>query len=199
LLETTGEARHHVIVQLFKELVTADNRKYSLRDLFSTHTELLALLMTENAGHTGEHYVTTTRKGYFSMLRSGMGAGLIVGFMALLKMLATKLLLAPLAAAFVYSMNYSLGFMLVHVLHFTIATKQPAMTASRIAASISDTQKDKEQDLEGLANLCVNIFRTQFIAILGNVALSIPTAYAIAWIWLLTTGHHLASPDKVAT
>ena len=199
LLEATEETRHQVIVKLFKELVTADNRKYSLRDLFSTHTELLALLITDNAGHTGEHYVTATRGEYFSMLRSGMGAGLIVGFMAMLKVLATKLLLAPLAAAFVYSMNYSLGFMLVHVMHFTIATKQPAMTASRIAASISDVQQGKEQSLESLADLCVNVFRTQFIAILGNVALSIPTAYAIAWIWLWTTGEHLASPDKVAT
>ncbi|MFP5430076.1 MAG: site-specific recombinase [Gammaproteobacteria bacterium] len=197
LLESVGDTRHQAIVQLFKELVTADNRKYSLRDLFSTHTELLALLVTENAGHTGEHYVTTTRKEYFGMLRSGMGAGLIVGFMAMLKVLAGKLSLAPLAAAFVYSMNYSLGFMLVHVLHFTIATKQPAMTASRIAASISETQKGKEQSLDGLADLCVNVFRTQFIAIIGNVALSIPTAYAIAWVWLWSTGEHLASPDKV--
>lgn len=198
LLEAEDHERHLVIVRLFKELVTADNRKYSLRDLFSTHTELLALLVTENAGHTGEHYVTTTRKGYFGMLRSGMGAGLIVGFMAMLKVLAGKLSLAPLAAAFVYSMNYSLGFMLVHVLHFTIATKQPAMTASRIAASISEAQKGKEQSLDGLADLCVNVFRTQFIAIIGNVALSIPTAYAIAWIWLWSTGAHLAGPDKVA-
>ncbi len=197
LLESSGDTRHQAIVQLLKELVTADNRKYSLRDLFSTHTELLALLVTENAGHTGEHYVTTTRHDYFGMLRSGMGAGLIVGFMALLKMLAGKLSLAPLAAAFVYSMNYSLGFMLIHVLHFTIATKQPAMTASRIAASISETQKGREQNLEGLADLCVNVFRTQFIAIVGNVALSLPTAYAIAWLWLWFTGEHLASPDKV--
>jgi site-specific recombinase len=197
LLEAEDQERHLVIVRLFKELVTADNRKYSLRDLFSTHTELLALLVTENAGHTGEHYVTTTRKDYFGMLRSGMGAGLVVGFMALLKVLAGKLSLAPLAAAFVYSMNYSLGFMLVHVLHFTIATKQPAMTASRIAASISDAQKGKEQNLDGLADLCVNVFRTQFIAIVGNVALSIPTAYALAWLWLWSTGAHLASPDKV--
>ena len=79
LLESNGDTRHPAIVQLFKELVTADNRKYSLRDLFSTHTELLALLVTENAGHTGEHYVTSTRREYFGMLRSGMGAGLIVG------------------------------------------------------------------------------------------------------------------------
>lgn len=198
LLESAGEARRLVIVQLLKELVTADNRKYSLRDLFSTHTELLALQVTENAGQTGEHYVTTTRHGYFSMLRSGMGAGLIVGFMAMLKVLANKLALAPLGAAFVYSMNYSLGFMLIHVLHFTIATKQPAMTASRIAASISEVQKGKEQHLEGLAELCVNVFRTQFIAIVGNVALSIPTAYVIASLWRLATGEHLASAAKSA-
>jgi site-specific recombinase len=198
LLESCDDERHRVIVQLFKELVTADNRKYSLRDLFSTHTELLALLVTENAGQTGEHYVTTSRSGYFGMLRSGMGAGLIVGFMAMIKVLTGKLALAPLGAAFLYSMNYSLGFMLIHVLHFTIATKQPAMTASRIAASISETQKGKEQSLDSLAELCMNVFRTQFIAILGNVALSIPTAYVIAWAWLLITGTHLASPDKVA-
>lgn len=198
LLEARGEDRHLVIVQLFKELVTADNRKYSLRDLFSTHTELLALLVTENAGNTGEHYVTTTRREYINMLRSGMGAGLIVGFMAMLKMLAGKLSLAPLAAAFLYSMNYSLGFMLVHVMHFTIATKQPAMTASRIAASISEAQKGSKQDLEGLADLCVNVFRTQFIAIIGNVVIALPTAYVIAWTWMMVTGKQLANADKVA-
>lgn len=198
LLECEGKERHLVIVQLLKDLVAADNRKYSLRDLFSTYTELLALQITENAGQTGEHYVATTRSGYFSMLRSGMGAGLVVGFMATLKVLASKLALAPLAAAFVYSMNYSLGFMLVHVLHFTIATKQPAMTASRIATTISEAQKGKVQSLDDLAELCVNVFRTQFIAIIGNVALSIPTAYAIAWLWRLTTGEHLASAEKSA-
>jgi site-specific recombinase len=110
--------------------------------------------------------------------------------------LAGKLALAPLGAAFIYSMNYSLGFMLVHALHFTIATKQPAMTASRIAASISEAQK--EQKLDGLADLCVNVFRTQFIAIIGNVALSIPTAYAIAWLWWFATGEHLANAEKSA-
>ncbi|MCB5976870.1 site-specific recombinase [Acinetobacter baumannii] len=32
-------------------------------------------------------------------------------------------------------MNYSLGFILIHVLHFTVATKQPAMTAAALAAT----------------------------------------------------------------
>ncbi|MDP2228936.1 MAG: recombinase, partial [Moraxellaceae bacterium] len=187
-----------VVVQLLKKLVTADNHKYSLREHFSTHTELLALMVTENAGRTGEHYVTTSRREHVDMLKRGLGAGFVVGFMAMLKVLSGKMVLAPFAAAFVYSMNYSLGFMLIHMLHFTIATKQPAMTASRIAASISEVKKGKERDLEGLADLCVNVFRTQFIAIVGNVALAIPMGYVIAWFWWYFTGEHLASPEKSA-
>lgn len=197
LLETTGDARHRIAVQFFKELVYANNRKYSLREVFATHTGLLALQVTENAGRTGEHYVTANRREYFGMLRSGLGAGFIVGFMALVKVLAGKLSLAPIGAAFIYSMNYSLGFMLVHVMHFTIATKQPAMTAARIAASIQESESGRERNLDALADLCVNVFRTQFIAIMGNVLLAMPMAYLLAWFWYFQTGHHLADPDKV--
>lgn len=197
LLEKTGGEQQLAGICLFKELVAADNRKYSLREVFATHTDLLALQVTENAGRTGEHYVTATRHDYFGMLRSGLGAGFIVGFMALLKILAGKISMAPIAAAFVYSMNYSLGFMLVHVLHFTIATKQPAMTAARIAASIQATGERHERNLEALADLCVNVFRTQFIAITGNVLLALPMAWLLAWLWFFQTGHHLAAPEKV--
>jgi site-specific recombinase len=197
LLETTGDARHRIAVQFFKELVYANNRKYSLREVFATHTGLLALQVTENAGRTGEHYVTSNRQEYFGMLRSGLGAGFIVGFMALVKVLAGKLSLAPIGAAFIYSMNYSLGFMLVHVMHFTIATKQPAMTAARIAASIQESESGRERNLDALADLCVNVFRTQFIAIMGNVLLAMPMAWLLAWFWYFQTGHHLADPGKV--
>lgn len=198
LLESTGPDLRQQAVTFFKELVRADNRKYSLREVLATHTSLLALRVTENAGHTGEHYVTTSRRDYFAMLRSGLGAGFIVGFMALLKMLAGKLSLAPVGAAFVYSLNYSLGFMLVHMLHFTIATKQPAMTAARIAASIQDVDSGRERELKTLAALCVNVFRTQFIAIMGNVLLALPTAILLAWLWRAGTGAHLVDPAKVA-
>ncbi|MGH8493778.1 MAG: site-specific recombinase [Moraxellaceae bacterium] len=197
LQESSGDELHRLAVIFFKELVRANNRKYSLREVFATHTSLLALRVTENAGHTGDHYVTTSRRDYSDMFRSGLGAGFIVGFMALIKVLASKLSLAPIGAAFIYSMNYSLGFMLVHVLHFTIATKQPAMTAARIAASIQETENNKDRNLNDLADLCVNVFRTQFIAIMGNVMLALPMAYLLAWLWYFQTGQHLADPEKV--
>jgi site-specific recombinase len=196
LLESTGEARQLNTIHLFKELVREDNRKFSLREVFATHTSLLALRVTENAGHAGEHYVTTSRRDYFAMLRSGLGAGFIIGFMALMKALAAKLSLAPIGAAFLFSLNYSLGFMLIHMLHFTVATKQPAMTAARIAAVIEEAERGRDSSLQALADLCVSVFRTQFIAIVGNVMLALPTALLLAWAWRAVMGDHLADPAK---
>lgn len=177
---------------LFKKLVYADNRKYSIADLIGSNTDLLTIQVTEHAGRSGEHYVANNRREWFEMLRSASGAGFIVGFMAMIKILFSKLLLAPFGFAFLFSLNYSLGFMLVHILHFTIATKQPAMTAALIARSLD---KDK-QNLDELCELIVQVLRTQFIAIIGNVSIAIPTAYGIAWAWFGITGHHFVDPNK---
>ena len=175
-----------------KELVSADNQRHSLRHLMQTNTELLSLQVTERAGRSGEHYVTDTRAEWLSMLRSAMGAGVIVGFMAMLKILFSAMALAPFGYALLYSLNYSSGFMLVHVLHFTIATKQPAMTAALIARAIDQGK----QSLHELVELIVRVVRSQFIAIIGNIGLAIPVAYLIAWLWYGISGQHLVSPEK---
>ena len=194
LIEPTSIRKAQEIgIAFFKTLVKADNAKHSIGDVFQTNTELLARQVTERAGRAGEHYVTRTLEEWREMLRSASGAGFIVGFMALLKVLASKLVLAPFGYAFVYSLNYSLGFMVVHVLHFTIATKQPAMTAAAIAASIDQGK----QKLNELSELVVCVLRSQLIAIIGNVAVAMPTAYAIAWAWFALHGKHLADADKV--
>ncbi|MES2105581.1 MAG: site-specific recombinase [Pseudomonadota bacterium] len=181
-----------ISVRCLKELVVADNHKSSLSDLVSTNTELLSLQMTERAGRSGEHYVTNNRSEWVEMLRSALGAGFIVGFMATIKILFSKLLLAPFGYALLFSLNYSFGFMLIHVLHFTVATKQPAMTAALIAKSIDEGR----EKLQELVELVVRVLRSQFIAIIGNIALAIPTAYAIAWAWYGIYGSHLVTPDK---
>jgi site-specific recombinase len=189
---TIAEARSAGI-GLFKKLVAADGVKLSVSELFRTNTELLALQVTERAGRSGEHYVTRDASEWTTMFRSASGAGFIVGFMAMVKLLTSKLVLAPFGFALFYSLNYSLGFMLIHMLHFTIATKQPAMTAAAIAASI-----DKgKQKMHELAELVVCVFRSQFIAILGNVLVALPTALVLSMAWFRLYGHHLADADKV--
>jgi site-specific recombinase len=182
-------------IALAHELVEAHNNKYTVRDLFADNIDLLARNVTENASRTGEHYIAERRAELRTMFNSSAGAGAIVGLMALFKILLSYLRAAPLVEAFLYSINYSLGFMLIHVLHFTIATKQPAMTAARIAAGLS-SKDGRNIDLDSMAALINKVFRTQLVAVLGNLATAIPTAWLIATCYQLLSGHHLVTPAK---
>ncbi|CAN7461773.1 site-specific recombinase [Pseudoduganella sp. LjRoot289] len=177
------------------ELIEAHNKKYTVRDLLADNIHLLARNVTENASRTGEHYVADNRGQLRGMFLSSAGAGLIIGFMALFKILMGKLRAAPLVEAFLFSMNYSLGFMFIHLLHFTVATKQPAMTASRIATGLQ-SRDGKYLDVDSMAELVNKVFRTQVWAVLGNLATAIPTAWLIAMAWQRVSGQHLVTPEK---
>jgi site-specific recombinase len=182
-------------ITLARELVQAHNAKYEVAGLFADNIDLLARAVTENASRTGEHYIAERRAELRSMLLSSAGAGVVVGCMALFKILLSTLRSAPLVEAFLFSMNYSLGFVLIHVMHLTIATKQPAMTAARIAAGLS-SKDGRHIDLDNMAELINKVFRTQCVAVLGNLLTVIPTAWAIATLWHRTSGVHLVSPAK---
>jgi site-specific recombinase len=156
---------------------------------------LLALRITDNASRTGEHYITSTRAEYFEMWRSAMGAGFIVVFMAILKIYSSAATLPPLGYALAYSMNYAFLFMLMHVLHLTLATKQPAMTASAIAGTISEI-RGRTRDLEKLATVVTDVIRSQIAAILGNVLVAMPTAMLFAFAMANVTGKPFMSADK---
>ena len=188
-------AKRTAAVALARELVEAHNRKYAVRELFASNINLLARNITENASRTGEHYIAEDRNEFSAMFRSAAGAGLVIGFMAMMKILYSYLRAAPLVEAFLFSMNYSTGFMLIHVLHFTVATKQPAMTASRIAAGLH-SRDSRHIDIDSLVGLIIKVFRTQFIAVTGNLAMVFPVAYLISVGWLHLFGHHLVTPDK---
>jgi site-specific recombinase len=186
---------HAAPLTLFLTLVRAENRKNSVRDVFRENTELLALQVTEHASHTGEHYVAETRSQWRAMFRSAAGAGLIVAVMALIKSKLGGLHLPPVWEAVAFSLNYGLGFVLVHMLGFTIATKQPAMTAAHIAAALP-ARRGRQDSLDGIVELIVKVFRTQFIAILGNVLIVVPVALLIAWVWHYETGAAVVTVQK---
>lgn len=186
-----------IALQLGLELAKEHNRKFKIRELLRNNINLLARSVTENASRTGEHYIAEDRSQYAAMYRSAAGAGLIIGFMAMIKIATSYLHAAPLIEAFLYSMNYSLGFVLIHILHFTVATKQPAMTASRIAAGLH-VKDGKGIDLDSLVDMIVKVLRTQFVAVLGNLTLAFPTAYWLATGYFQIVGHHYVSPEKAA-
>ena len=188
-------ARRAAALELAQELVEAHNTKYQVRGLFRDNIHLLARNVTENASRTGEHYIAETRAQLRSMFNAAAGAGFIVGFMAMFKILLSYLRAAPLVEAFLFSMNYSLGFMLVHMLHWTIATKQPAMTAQRIAAGLHSPD-GRSIDFDSMAELVNKVFRTQIVAVIGNVLVAFPTALVIAIAYQQMMGKHLVTPEK---
>ena len=191
----TNTGIKHPALDLFKKLVQAECHKNDIRRHFRENVELIALRVTENASRTGEHYIAENRSEYFKLMRSAMGAGIIVGVMAMIKIILAKLHLPPLTEAILFSLNYGIGFVIIHMLHFTVATKQPAMTAATIAATI-DQSDGKAKNLDQLITLIAQTMRSQTIAIFGNVLLALPVAMLIGWLINISTGEHFISPDK---
>src|SRR5690606_3784209 len=199
LIVEQDKIRYESLSALLVDITSAIYSERSVRSLLANNSELVALQVTENASKTGEHYVSTDKKGFWSMYKAAAGAGVIIATMSILKILTARLVMAPLMQAFMFSMNYSLGFMLIHVLHFTVATKQPAMTAAALAATVQHQKGSKTAQIAELAALIINIIRTQFIAILGNISIAIPTAAVITLLWQYGMDEPLLTHAKATT
>ncbi|WP_227430165.1 site-specific recombinase [Psychrobacter sp. I-STPA6b] len=176
--------RDKAIIELIEATIQNSKQRYSFSYLIDNNTKLLSKKVTENASRVGEHYISTDKAGYRSMFKKASIGGFIIAFMATAKILAYNLVLAPIGRAFVNSMIYGLGFVFIHIIHGTVATKQPAMTAAAIASTISENKGKKTHQLTKLAELIVDILRTQFVAIMGNVMIAMPMAFLISLAWL---------------
>lgn len=193
-----GRAVFPPAVRLFKRLVAAECRTNTLKHYLRQNVSILALRVAENTGRKGGHYISTTRAEYFQMARSAMLGGLVITFMSLFKILLAYLHLPPLTEALLFCLNYGLGFVFIHVIHGTVATKQPAMTANVIAATIGDGNA-RGRDLEGLTTLMARTSRTQIVAILGNVGVAMPLAMLLSLVSYSVFGTHIATPAKAGT
>jgi site-specific recombinase len=176
-----GEPSRTRALQFMATLIRAESRRNRFGEIFEGTTQLLARRVTEHASKSGEHYVTETRAEYRAMFRAAAGAGLLVAVMALTKIGVAKLGLPGFWQAVGFSLIYGLGFVLVHILHLTIATKQPAMTAATIAAALDGTP-DKNARLDRIAALAAQVSRTQWVSIAGNVVIGFLTSLAIAMV-----------------
>ncbi|MDM1485715.1 site-specific recombinase [Acinetobacter towneri] len=198
LIVAQDKVRHISMGQLLVDVTAALYSERSVRSLLAENSELIALQVTENASKTGEHYVSTDKDGFLGMYKAAAGAGVLIAAMATLKTLASRLVLAPMMQAIINSMIYSFGFMIIHVLHFTVATKQPAMTAAALASTVQHRKGSKTAQIAELAALIINIIRTQFIAILGNISIAIPIAALIAFSWDAALHEPLMSHAKAS-
>lgn len=171
-------------LRLARKLIEYNCYKYNVSGLIRESTQLISYEITQHTAKTGEHYITNSAKEYWHMFRGAMGGGLIVGFMCILKVFAHEADVSKFGEAMLYSLNYALGFCLIYLLGFTLATKQPAMTAATIIKAIEDGRKqhiDNNDKHIGFAKLFARLFRSQFIAFIGNVILAFPIAMLLIW------------------
>lgn len=182
-------------VHLLEDLLKAEGESKSIRKHIQEHLSLVSYQITENTGITGEKYITSTPKEYLKMFVSSCQGGLIVGFLSLFKVFIAVLGLPLFGLAFMNSMNYSIGFMLIHVTKGKLATKQPAMTASRLASALDPKEDEVSSDLNQIGIMIRQMFRSQFIAFVGNVMISFPTAVLLSTFYFWLSGSH--SVDQV--
>lgn len=176
----------------------AENRRNSLGHYMSQLSRLLAVRVTENAARSGEHYICETNADYGRMWRSAAGAGVLIGGMAMLKILAVGLHAPLFVEAFLFSMIYGLGFVLIFLLGLTVATKQPAMTAQTLAGLLGDIKPNRAADLERLVDVVAAVCRSQLAAIAGNVMVALPVAIVVGLGLGQLFGSPLIGTDKGA-
>lgn len=174
-------------VRFFKSVIEYEKTRNSFRRFFKQNIGHLAYQISEHGGRHGEHYMTTTPKEFKQFFMSACGAGFIIVFIALYKILLHKLNLAPFWEAFVYGFNYALGFVAIMVMGTTLATKQPSMTAAAIAESM-DSKKHGQPNLTGLVISFAKVSRSQLAALVGNLVVVIPFGFLIAYIYDLIFG-----------
>ena len=166
--------------QLIFNVLSYKSHKNNISELFNDSTRLISHLITNHTAETGTHYITSSRKQYMKMFYKASGGGIIVGALCVLKMLYGFMPGSDFFHAFLYAMNYAMGFVMIYLMGFTLATKQPAMTAATMTKVLSEQGNTKRDNTE-FADLVSKLFRSQFIAFVGNVLLSFPIALAIIY------------------
>lgn len=166
--------------QLVFNILNYKSHKNNIADLINDSTRLISHLITNHTAEAGTHYITSTRKEYMTMFYKASGGGIIVGALCVLKMLYGYIPGSDFSHAFLYSMNYAMGFVMIYLMGFTLATKQPAMTAATMTKVLSEEGNSQRNNTE-FAHLVSKLFRSQFIAFVGNVLLAFPVALAIIY------------------
>lgn len=165
------------VTRLLAQLVRTAGERRSLREPFTRHYSMLARKVAERSAETGEHYITRDRGAYARMLKAAAGGGAVLAGTTLMKFFVMALGLTAFWAGFWAGVNYAGSFVLIHLAHWTVATKQPAMTAPAMAEKLRDVSNDAA--VEGFVDEVAHLIRSQSAGILGNLAVVAPLVLGV--------------------
>ena len=169
------------VARLVGRLVLAGGERNSIRALIASNSSMLAAKVTERSAETGEHYITRDRASYLQMVRKAAGGGAFTALTVLLKFGIYALGLSAFWSGLGAGLMYAASFVAIQLLHLTLATKQPAMTAPAMAARLRDIKSDAAVD--DFVDEVANLVRSQVAAVLGNVLVVVPAMAAVTLLF----------------
>ena len=189
-----ADPQHANAVRLFSQLATVGQERRSLGVLVAASSSLLAAKVAERSSETGEHYITRTRAEYKEMLANAAGGGALTALTTAMKFGLMALALSAFWFGFWSGVVYAASFVLIQLMHYTLATKQPAMTAPAMAAKLKDT--DEPGALEAFVDEVSHLVRSQVAAVLGNVVMVFPVVVALSLVVQLVSGHPMITVER---
>ncbi|MCS4511686.1 site-specific recombinase [Xylophilus ampelinus] len=180
--------------RLLSRLVLLGHERRSVRALISANSSLLAAKVAERSAETGEHYITRDSAAYGRMLRQAAGGGVLTAGTVLGKFAITAVGLSAFWTGIWSSLLYAGSFVLIQLLHCTLATKQPAMTAPAMAAKLKEMGPGASMD--SFVDEVTHLVRSQVAAVLGNVFTVFPVVLAAAALLQVVMGHPMISPRE---
>jgi site-specific recombinase len=172
-------------------LIEENNSARSIRGLINENIVLVCHKIVETNAKTGEHYISRDREEHYKIIKSSAGGGLLTGFTTFFKVLLHHLVIAPFTWGVLASVNYAVSFCGIQLLGFTLATKQPAMTATVLASKLDE----KNDSVGPLIDEIVHLLRSQMATVVGNVIAVIPMVVAIDLVYVAFGGHHFTDPE----
>lgn len=181
-------------VRLLVRRVIIGQESKSIGALISANSTLLSAKMAERSAETGEHYITRDRAEYKEMLGKAMGGGAVTALTTLLKFMVVAIGLSAFWSGFWASVAYSSTFIMIQLLHLTLATKQPAMTAPAMAAKLKDI--NSADAVSEFVDEVTHLVRSQVAAVFGNVFMVIPAVLLVNVIVMLLLGRPMIGREE---
>ncbi len=181
-----GTRRSRAIHRLLHRLLRSACEDRSLRHLCGWNMQLLGRKIVERASDTGDHYIARNLREYKHIWLAAAGGGALTVGTGVVKMLVHSWHLPPLPEGVLYGLNFAISFVALQHLGLMLATKQPAMTAARLATIIRETD-GTDREARVVATVC-QLTSSQLAAALSNVVVAAVGAALFSRLFLALAG-----------
>jgi site-specific recombinase len=189
-----GPLRSRAIHRLLYRLFLSANEDRSIRHLIGWNLQLLNRKIVDRSGETGEHYIARSLREYRHIWVAAAGGGLLTVGTAVIKTIIHSWHLPGLPEGLLYGLNYAVSFLGLQHLGLILATKQPAMTAARLAGIVRESEGADREDR--IALTAAQLTSSQLAAAIANVLVVGMGAGLFSWLFLKLAGRPFLAEEE---